>query len=252
MPASDLGVGDREVAVLDVTPADDDTEVTLTAYRPDGDSSDVPLTPGTLLPVAGEDYNTQRWTSTDPITYDVPDRWVLHWDVTGTGAGAEDQEIYVVASPVGGLADWTPGRSRVANYVPGRTLVAVAGANSAQLTFTSQTKPTGIQVDRLIADAVAWVLARTGTIHSSLSEMAASVAAIRTAGMVELGYPDRDAAVKQVSSNTAEALLAQAKAMRDDLIIANQAAGEAPVNVSAGFLPVYSFPAPVPWGDTYL
>jgi hypothetical protein len=245
--ATDVGVGDIEIPYLDVTPGDATTAGTLTAHPPQGDPVDVAVAAG-----APAD-DTVRLTA-DPVTYTVPGRWVLHWAVTGAGAGAEDQEVYVVAPPTAGGPTWTPGRSRVANYVPGRTLVpAAGGANTAVRTFDSTTNPPGIVVDRLIADAVAWVLTATGTVDPSLHDMAAATAAVWAAAMVEQGYPDRDAATKQTSADTAAALLAQARTMRDDLARANAAvSGTNPNDPAAALLPRWSFPPPVVWGDELL
>lgn len=248
--ASDVGIGDAETAFLDVTPAAVDTAATLTVTPPDGEPFDVTVSGGSITGTG--DAATQRWTADGPVVYDRPGRWVLHWQVTGTGEGAEHAEVYVVASPVAGGPTWTPGRSRVANYLPGRTLVRQAGANVPAWTFDSTTNPPGVVVDRLIADAVAWVQTVTGPIHDSLGEAAAACAAIFAASNVELGYPDRDSGVKTTGRSVAEDLYRRALALRDDLVRANASAGEPPVDAGSQLLPSFAFPAPVPWGDLLL
>lgn len=247
--ATDAGVGDVEFPRLTVQPYDTDTQLSLTITAPDGTQT----TPGTVVESTDTVAGSRTWRA-DPVTYTQPGRWVELWTVTGTGAGTEPLEVYVVPVPTAGGPTWTPGRTRVATYVPGRTLVpSEAGANVAQQTFDSSTRPTGVQVDRLIADAVAWVLTLTGEIHASLFEMAAATAAVWSAAMVEQGYPDREAAVKQTSVDIASDLLKQAVSMREDLARANAAAnGSNPTNPNSALLPLWSFPRPVAWGDDFL
>lgn len=236
----DITVGDVEQPFLDVEPGDETTTATLTVYRPEGDPLDVDVTPGT--PSAGK----VRLTA-NPVTYTVPAKWVLHWDVDGTGAGVRDVEVYVVPSATAGGPLWTPGRSRVANYVPARTLSASV-ADTHEFTFSSTTRPTGVAVDRLIADGVAWVTTRTGEVHTSLGESASVCAAVFAAAAVERGYPEKDQ--PDASLRRAADLQALAERMLADLVAANNAVGGTnPNDPGANLMPVYSFPKPVPWGD---
>lgn len=234
--ATDVGVGDIEVPYLDVTPGSVTTAGTLTVTDPAGTDTTPTVTAGT--PSGG----TVRLTAT-AVTYDAPGRWLLHWDVTGTGAGAEDQEVYVVASPVAGGPTWMPGRSRVANYVPGRTLSV--DSTTHELTFSSTTRPTGVQVDRLLADAVSWVTMRVGTVDATLTDQAAACAALWAAAAVERGYPDDD----DDALARAQQLQKLAEQMREDLAAANAAAGEPPVDAGSALLPLYAFPAAPTWAD---
>lgn len=245
--ATDVGVGDVEVPRLDVTPADETTAAALVVTDPDGVQTTPAVTKGTVADA------TVRFTA-DAVTYDKPRLWRLLWTVTGTGVGEEPQEVFVVPVPGVGGPLWRPGRSRVAAYIPGRTLVPTpGGANIPERTFDSSTNPPGVVVDRLIADAIAWILAATGPLDTSLHELGSAAAAVFAAAMVEQGYPDRDAATKTTSADTAAALLAQARTMRDDLARANAAAnGSNPTDPNSGLLPVYAFPALVPWGDSLL
>jgi hypothetical protein len=231
--ASDLGLGDIEAPFLDVQPGDGTTAGTLTATAPDGTGATLTVVPGT--PAGG----VVRLTG-EAVTFTQAGRWVLHWVVTGTGASEEDVEVYVVASPLAGGPAWTPGRSRVATVLPGRTLPR--DAETHELTFNSTTLPTGVQVDRLIADAVRWVLTRTGEVDASFHEFAASVAAVRAAMMVERGYPAESA---EQSLARARDLEKQAASMLDMLVFANRT----PDTQGNALTPLWSFPTPVAWGD---
>lgn len=231
---SDVGIGDIEVPWLDVEPGDGTTAGTLTVHPPTGDSFTVPVSAG--APADG----VVRLTAA-PLTYDQGNRWVLHWVVTGTGASEEDVEVYVVASPVAGGPTWTPGRTRVANYIPGRTLAR--DVETHQLTFDSTTLPTGVMVDRLIADAVAWVTSKVSPIDAALYDMASACAAIWAAAAVERGYPAQE---QEQSLQRARDLQALVERMIGDLAAGNQN----PDSPGAVLLPIYSFPDPVPHGDT--
>ena len=146
---------------------------------------------------------------------------------------------------------WAPTPEQVADFVPGRTLVgAVDGYGQPVNTFTDQTHPTGTQVLRLIDRATSWVGTAAGAIpdNTALQAAATSAAACWTAGMVELAYPDN-----QRDLNTAQTLLDQADRMRRDLITAIEVTTGTDPDTPAAQVPVlYSFPDPVPWGDTYL
>lgn len=234
--ASDAGVGDIEVPWLDVQPGDGTTNGTLTVTAPEGGTDQNPtVTPG--APVEG----VVRLTAA-AVTYDAAGRWVLHWEVTGTGAGTEDVEVFIVASPVAGGPTWTPGRSRVANYVPLRTLER--DVETHDWTFTANTSPPGITVDRLIADAVATIQARTGDVAAGLSDAASVVAAKLAACAVERGFPAQQS---EQSLQRARDICQDAAKSLDDLVVANRKPDD-PGNANA-LLPLYSFPQPVSWGD---
>lgn len=239
---TDVSVGDIEVPFLDVEPGDETTTGVLTVTDPEGEADTPAVAPGT--PVG----DVVRLTAA-AVTYDKPGRWILGWVVTGTGAGAEDLEVNVVPRPTAGGPLWTPGRSRVANYVPARTLSV--DAETHEMTFSSTTRPTGVQVDRLIRDAAGWVQLRVGVVDTSLHEQASTVSAIWAAAAVERGWPD-DANPTE-SLRRADQLQQQADRFRDDLARANDAiVGPNPTDPAAALLPVYAFPEPVPWGDEYL
>jgi hypothetical protein len=146
------------------------------------------------------------------------------------------------------LPTWAPTLPDVANYVPRRTVVGAADGYGAPVnTFDTTTHPTAAIATGLITDACNWVLAKTGPVDASLTGMALATAAVRTAGMVELTYPDnRD------DLSTAETLLRQADEMRTDLAAANEAVtGGNPEDPQAHLMPVYSFPPPGPWAADF-
>lgn len=237
--ATDAGVGDREVATLEVQPGDNTTTGTLTVTAPTGGTDQTPN-----VTASAPDDGVVTLTS-DTITFDAPGRWVLHWEVTGTGASAEDVEVYVVASPVAGGPTWIPGRSRVANYVPLRSLPR--DSETHLFTFDSTTFPPGVTVDRLIADAVATILARTGEIDPALSDAASVVAAKLAACSVERGFPAQQS---EQSLARARDICQDAAKSLDDLVIANRKPDD-PGNANAP-VPLFSFPSAPPWADQNL
>ncbi len=247
--ASDLGVGDAETASLVVAPADTDTAATLTATAPDGTTTSVPVSGGALEPITGSDDSQQTWTSDDPVVYSAAGRWVLTWTVTGTGEGVEALEVYVVASPTAGGPTWTPGRSKVAAYVPHRTLArsvtsTTESQDTYQYTFDQSTTPTGVQTDALIADAVAWVSARVVPMQAGLYDLARAVAALLAAAWVERSWPDDDQSLTRAND-----MEKRADAMLADLVAANAAGsdtGEYGVDLVN---PVHSFPLADPRWD---
>ena len=237
MGTTDVGVGDVEVPHLDVTPADNTTVAALTVHRPDGTTDTLTATGGALDPIPDSALFSQRWTANSPVVYDQPGRWVLHWTVTGTGAGTEDVEVYVVASPVAGGPAWLPGRSRVANYVPGRTLSI--DASTHELTFSSTTRPTGLMVDRLIADAATRITGVVATVHPTLEAQAAVLTAMWAAASVERGFPDDEQ--NQLSLQRANDLEKRADLMLAELITANESlTGTQPYPIAAAAR--WSFP----------
>lgn len=151
--------------------------------------------------------------------------------------------------------DWAPTLAEVADYTTARTLVPQAnGSNLEVYAFSTTTRPTADQVTRIIADACGWVTLKCGTIDASLNVSANSCAALRSAGLVELRYPERAHVNREDAIATAKELLKQADQAREELHLANQAlTGEDPQD--SGFLeiaPVWSFPSAVAWGDSLL
>jgi hypothetical protein len=231
--------GSVDALTLTVSPFDGTTGATVTVTPPAGS----PLTP-----TATSSNGGATWTA-NPI-YPVAGKWVARWTITGTGAGIVEQEVWVSApaSPAAAVT-WRPERWRVAAYIPGRTLVgAVDGYGNAVYTFDDTTHPRGAAVDLLITDACAWVIVKTGPVDATLVDSAAACAAKWTAAQIQQAYPDNTA-----DATIAALLYQQAVAMRDELQLANEAkTGQDPEDPAAHLMPVYSFPAPVPWGDLIL
>lgn len=132
---------------------------------------------------------------------------------------------------------WAPSLAEVADYITSRTVNTVTpGSDTPAGVFSSTTYPTDTQVTRLIDGACSWVTVVTGTIAVGLESSAKAVAAMRTAGLVELSYPLRNDEVDEV----ARVLLEQATAGRDELVSANHVAGG--VVISGVPSPSGSFP----------
>ncbi len=247
---TDVGVGDSELAYLDVAPADGTTTATLLARKPDGTSTTVAVTGAVLVPIPGSSPTqySQRWTSAQVVVYDQPGHWILHWAVTGTGVGVEDLDVWVTASPVAGGPTWTPGRSRVATYLPRRTLVrsassTISSQDTYAFTFDSTTVPTGLVVSRLIADGVAWVQSRVYPMAAGSTDAAAVCVALYAAAMIERTWPDDDQSLQRALD-----LERRLDQMLGDLVRANAAANTGTITGQPP-APQYQFPFP---DDNYL
>jgi len=79
-------VGDIQTATLTVSPSGGSTTGVLTVYAPDGTTS----TPSV--------FGNGTGTLTATVTYSLAGWYLLHWGVTGTGAGTEDQRVFVPVS----------------------------------------------------------------------------------------------------------------------------------------------------------
>lgn len=140
---------------------------------------------------------------------------------------------------------WTPDLPAVAAYITSRTLDnTVPGDDTPTTTFSDDTVPTDAQVRAVIAGAVEWVTSVTGPIDSTLTDLATSTAAIRTAGIVELSFPLRNADV-----DNAQALIDLATAQRTDLASANIATTGTDPHEAAQLEPQWAMPSPPYWGD---
>jgi hypothetical protein len=81
---NDYDVGDVATFTLTVAPSDVDTSAVPTVTDPAGAES----TPG-----ASANADRSQWTTNVPL--DQAGLWTVEWTVTGTGAGAETQQVYV-------------------------------------------------------------------------------------------------------------------------------------------------------------
>jgi hypothetical protein len=240
--ASDIGEGDSETATLLVSPADGTTQATLTVTAPDGTTRSYTASGGPLNPIDGSSDTQQLWTTDQPVLYDQAGHWVLHWDVTNTGEGVEDLDVYVVRSPVAGGPTWLPGRSRVAAYVPHRTLArsvdtSTESAETYQFTFDSTTIPTGVVVDRLIADGSAWVSALVTPLNVKSEPLAALIAALWAAIATERSWPDDETSLQRAND--------MEKQLNSMLTALKQSNLDANTGTDEGFdiaYPAWSFP----------
>jgi len=178
--------------------------------------------------------------------------WRIVW--TASGAVTDSETVYLLivdpaedASPLLAAPGWAPDIADVAVHIPTRTR-AVGTDNSYLGTFTADTTPTGVEVDRLIRHACAWVMGRTGSpVMPIAAGQAAVAAALLAAFWAEIGYPERDAdvAVYDRLRTDFEASLAVA-------IDVNRGAGGGEgegAGPGVGDLTTHSFPAPVSYGD---
>lgn len=157
------------------------------------------------------------------------------------------------------LYPWAPDTSRVAAYVTART----AEYETPHLTrpaedFSDSTVPSDRQVQLLITDACAWVIAglsrplASGLTAATVLGYATSCAALRAAGLVEAAY------LRSVDTvNMAELWLREATQMLAQLDSANNdwwlgVAGATEAGSEDELLPVGYFPEPLRWGDVTL
>lgn len=139
---------------------------------------------------------------------------------------------------------WAPSLEAVADYITSRTLDSSTPGDDTPLgTFTPTTYPTDVQVLRLIDGASSWLTNAVGTLVPALEDSASAIVAMRTAGLVELSYPERDADI-----TIGPTLLNEANAALEGLKAANVAGGG--VGVTVGATPLGHFPLPSCWrGD---
>jgi hypothetical protein len=225
-------VGDTIPLQLYVPDGDVTTGATVTYSATD--SVGTVLTSGTVSPAPSTPDTGKTWNTEKVAT--VGGTWTFKWTVTGTGAGVEVLTQYVSDTPP---VPWVPTLREVADFVPSRTVPVNTPADDPKMIFDGSTRPTGEQVYRLIRAAVGWVSATVGTVHPSLYAYAQSVAALRTAGTIELAYPERDNDVP----NSVE-LLSQADKALEKLEAANESASGTSPDVEAQYELSWSFPDP--------
>jgi hypothetical protein len=232
-------LGDYVPLTFHVPEGDLTTGVTVAWLAPDA-------TTGTVSPAPATSDAGKTWTTSHQVNQVGP--WVFTFTITGMGAGIDKLTVFVSALPP---PPWVPGLRAIADYVPTRTIESGDLTQTPQMTFTTDTTPSGEQVYRQIRAAVRWVISRTGTVKEVLYGAARDVAAIRTAGMIELSWPSRDAGI-----NTARELLTQAEAALKDLVISNSGATDVePGDPGQALLPVWYAPDPtttetIPVSDT--
>jgi hypothetical protein len=153
------------------------------------------------------------------------------------------------------LPSWAPPRTKVADYVPHRTLVrstasVVASQDVYRLDWDDTTTPTADTVDRLIADGAAWVTVRASPLNTSMHGAASTVAAILAAASIERGWPQDESSLQRANDLEKRATL-----LLTDLIAANRDANDQAAGVGAygaDIVPLYSFPPAPVHGDWLL
>lgn len=176
---------------------------------------------------------------------------VYVWRSVATGAVTGEQGGWFVVQgrrapgPV-----WTPSLDKVADLVPARTLSSILTPGEEEYlgTFTSTTTPTDEQAERHIIAAIAYVRSTAGAvIDSTLYDDATHAAAVTAAAFIELSYPTRDADL-----STYDRLWALAGTLTASLADANSAVTGGASTLEQSLLPQWSYPSPVPWGDSLI
>lgn len=159
----------------------------------------------------------------------------------------------IPAGPGASAVTWAPTLPEVADYVPRLTVdTTTAGAATELGTFTTTTTPDTDSAQRIINGAVAGVEATIGTtLAEALHPLANTVAALRAAATMLRAYAHHtgnDLAIAAAYDARADAEMA-----RLTFAIADAADGEVDGTDGAlEILPMWSMPAAVSWGDSYL
>lgn len=217
------------------------TSATVTITTPDGVVGS-PSSPITASPAGTYDYDYTPGAQTG--------FHLAKFLATGTNAGEADAWFVIRSRRSVPLPEWTPELDAVADWIPGRTLSTIntPGTETYLGTFTDTTTPTNEQVSRLIEAAVAYVRSKVGaTVDSTLTDEARAAASVVAAAYVELAYPTRDADL-----NTYDRLWAQAGFLVDSLADSNTSVTGGSTSLAQSLLPTWSYPDPVPWGDTLI
>lgn len=229
-------LGDTVNAVVTVVPAPDvTTSASYVVHKPDGSA---------LFGSGVAGPNPDQYSAS--FVADQAGDYAVTWTVVGTGAGVTGQLYNIRTLPVAeaNRPDWTPFLSDVADYVRTRTLdITQPGSEIYLGTFTANTEPDGVSVQRILDRAVSNVLAVIHIVPTGLEDLAKSAAALRAAADVELAYPERNADV-----NVYAQLNARAEQEFQRLITAAESTGSS--NIAT--LPVWFMESPPAWGSNYL
>jgi len=141
---------------------------------------------------------------------------------------------------------WAPSLAQVGAKIPTRTRddTIPPPEDTPLATWTDRTMPTKDMVQPLIDGAVTTIRHAVASIPTELEGLATEAAAWRAAADIELAWPERDADLREVYDR----LNARATLALQELIDACDDQGTG----ADGGTPVWSFPDPVSWGDTYL
>jgi hypothetical protein len=236
---------------LGITP-DGTTTATVTVKRPDG-TVITGLTASGWGGTGGDEKTVQFYATDDGVSGSATDSsagdWLVVWRVTGTGASVTPKVYSVRALPdTVDYPGYIPFLSDIADHVPWLTLDNTApGADTFLGTFTGSTWPQDDQVHRLTRLTTLPISARWPVLSDSVHELARAYIALRVAAQLARSYPrgEGDLATADRLAAEADALWASLTELAD-----NSATGPDPA--AAAQVPVWSFPAPVSWGDDYL
>lgn len=223
------------------------TTVTFKVYRPDGTE----ITGLNASAFVGQ-VKTLQFYATDDGTASgtalaASGDWLVVWKVTGTGASVSAKVYNVTPLPTqGSNPAWMPFLSDVADYVPWTTIALdIPGGDTFYGTWTGSTYPTDEQAIRIIERVARPISEHWADLPTATFELARSYVALRAAADIARAYP----------RNPADVTAADAWDKRADLLWLQlkQIADDSTTNpIAAGQKPVFAFPGPVAWGDSYL
>lgn len=231
---------------LGVAP-DGSTVATLVVSRPDG----TPIANPAIGAWVG-DEKTAQWYATNDGTAGAPTGpavgdWLAVWTVTGTGATVAPK-VYPV-QPLPGTStrpQWMPFLSEVADYCPYLTLDStVPGAQTYLGTFTGATTPTDEQAQRHVARVADPIRDRWPDLSTGVYRLARTYVTLRSAANIirAFGRTDAERAAASDLASQADTVWLEFSTAANDTTTSPTAAAQ---------VPVWAFPDPVAWGDTYL
>ncbi len=160
---------------------------------------------------------------------------------------------------IGGLGspdvpEWAPLNEQVADYVPHRTLTlrvtsTTEGEDVYRYVFDQDTRPTGIQVDRLIGDGVSWVQSQVAPMNPASFSAARVIATLYAASAVARSWPNDDQSLQRAND-----MEKRMDALMAGLVVSNDAAwadeDQDPLTPNTPLMPMWSFPPPDPRYDS--
>lgn len=234
---------------LGVTP-DGTTTVAVTVRRPDGTAL-TGLIVSAWGGTAGDEKTVQWYATNDGSAGAATDLaagdWLAVWTVGGKGASVSPKVYSVYPLPgTARAAAWMPFLREVADYVPWLTLdTATPGGDTFLGTFTGTTYPADEQAVRHVERVVRPISERWPDLPTTVYELARTYVTLRAAASLARAFPRTSG-----DTATADALDRQADTAWTSLVSAADDATTAPT--ATGQVPIYAFPVPVSWGDSYL
>lgn len=125
------------------------------------------------------------WTYQLPATLPIGEYWARLRATTVGGQLEAVDHVYLTAGEISSSGPTLPSVRDVADLLPQRVMTETGDVAE---TFTSSTHPTDAQVQRLIEQVHATVLASLGTLPEGLWSVAHAVVTLGAAAIVELSY----------------------------------------------------------------